>query len=112
MTALFPAKPKGMWRRTFERLRERAFEAEITADETFALRAKRLQRAIMAKMLSPGPRRLMTTKGLDPVNIGVPNVEYGCQGHDDPGAPCCHCLSISTASKMAAVMMATAKTIL
>ena len=31
-----------MWQRTYERLREHAFEAEMQADRTFALRAERL----------------------------------------------------------------------
>jgi hypothetical protein len=38
----FPERPKGMWRRTYQRLFERAMDAELLADDMFAERAARL----------------------------------------------------------------------
>ena len=40
MAALFPPRPKGMWRRTYKRLFHRTFEAEMEAEEVFAIRSR------------------------------------------------------------------------
>jgi hypothetical protein len=42
MAAPFPVKPKGMWHRTYERLRDKAFDAEIVAETAIETQADRL----------------------------------------------------------------------
>jgi len=39
----FPIKPRGMWQRTYDRLKHRALAAEVAADEAMAERLERLR---------------------------------------------------------------------
>jgi hypothetical protein len=52
--AAFPRKPKGMWQRTYERLAEKVFEAEMSADDTFALRAEHMLARVGSRRNRPG----------------------------------------------------------
>ena len=55
--ACFPPKPSGMWQRTYERLREQAFDAEMRAEEAFELQAERLVARINDRQRKRANRR-------------------------------------------------------
>lgn len=47
--SIMQQKPKGMWRRTFDRLVDRAILAEMVADDEYERRAERLEECIRKK---------------------------------------------------------------
>src|SRR6266480_779092 len=54
IAAPFPEKPKGMWRQTYQRLRQQAVEATIGVDEAFVLSVGRL----LARIDKPNRKRI------------------------------------------------------
>ena len=53
MAAPFPEKPKQMWQRTYERLRDKAFDAETLAEQAFTIEAARF----LARIEKPKRKR-------------------------------------------------------
>jgi hypothetical protein len=76
MAATFPKKPKGMHRRTYDRLQEKVYEAEMLANERLAFIVARLNNAETEPI---GLRALDLTrssgnpKPLEPTQAALPN---------------------------------------
>jgi len=53
MAAPFPERPRGMWQKTYRRLRDKAFDAEMLAETAFETQSERL----LARINSPKRKR-------------------------------------------------------
>ena len=65
---LLPVRPKGMWQRTYVRLSEQLWEAEVAADAAFALHAGQLLASLGSKPNKARP----STSALGP----IPDIEH------------------------------------
>jgi hypothetical protein len=54
LASLFPGRPKGMWRRTYDRLHERVYEIEISAEEEIEALSERVRERLDRSMKKSG----------------------------------------------------------